>query len=361
MDKYPIRRNAIVIGCVAAFALSALGRAGSFSDAPLAPTPVDLMLVSTVANTPRPAMASESKVQPYIVTDIPIIGSLVTTLLGGRGSVTSLLDAKQSPHHYSMKPSAVRALSDADLVIMIDRAFMPKLSSAIEAVARTKPMLVISELDNSELNKLAVRQEHVHSHLEIQRLDLLGSKAADSSAAESTSPANSNIDPHLWIDTNNLKSIVSVIADRLITLYPTLKAEVTDQETRLIAELTAIYESQQARWSENTGARFITLHDSTQYFEAQFGLESIGSVFASTHISPGPKQVQALQQLAKNENVSCIITDPYTNPRWVSMLKVDDSINVETIDILGVTSDNQTFTEVLAEVNDGFARCLNVQ
>lgn len=350
---------------MAVFALSGFSFAGNFTGASSAP----FGLPASPANAPQPAIAAESLPQPNIVTDIPVIGSLVSDLLGGRGDVTSLLDAQQSPHQYSMKPSAVRALSNADLVIMIDRGFMPKLSTAIEAVARTKPMLVITELDGSDLTKLAVRQEHVHSHLEVKRLDSLGSELSEDDSLDSGSQitpkanlvANSNIDPHLWIDTKNLKFIVSVIAERLKTRYPMIKDDVANRETALLEELTDIYEAQRARWSENTGARFITLHDSTQYFEAQYGLESIGSVFASSHVSPGPKQVKALQQLAKNENVSCIITDPYTNPRWANMLKVDQNINVETIDILGVSSDNPTFTAVLSAIDDGFARCLSVQ
>jgi zinc transport system substrate-binding protein len=368
MDKCLIQRNAGMIGCVAVFALSGFSFAGNFNGVSSTP----FQLSANPAHAPQPATAAESLPQPNIVTDIPVIGSLVSNLLSGRGDVISLLDAQQSPHHYSMKPSAIRALSNADLVILIDRAFMPKLSIAIESVARTKPMLVISEVDSSDFTKLAVRQEHVHSNLEVKRLDSLGSQPSEEDSIDSgtqISPkanrvanlvANRSIDPHLWIDTNNLKSIVSVIAERLKTLYPTLKDDVADREAALLAELTEIYEVQRARWSENTGARFITLHDSTQYFEAQYGLESIGSVFASSHVSPGPKQVKALQQLAKNENVSCIITDPYTNPRWASMLKVDQNINVETIDILGVSSDNPTFTAVLAAIDDGFARCLNV-
>ena len=74
-----------------------------------------LPLILSVALLATPALADV----PKVMTDLPVVHSLTAQVMGDLGTPDILLDKGADPHHFQLKPSQARALSQADLVLWI--------------------------------------------------------------------------------------------------------------------------------------------------------------------------------------------------------------------------------------------------
>ena len=69
---------------------------------------------------------------PQVVTDTPVVQSLVTTVMGDLSEPMLLLDRGADAHDFQLRPSQVRALAGADLVIWIGPEMTPWLNRALQ-------------------------------------------------------------------------------------------------------------------------------------------------------------------------------------------------------------------------------------
>ncbi|MCX8509904.1 MAG: zinc ABC transporter substrate-binding protein, partial [Rhodobacteraceae bacterium] len=70
---------------------------------------------------------------PVVVTDIPVLQSLVAGVMGDLGTPDLLVPAGAEPHSYQMRPSQGRVLRSADLVFWIGPEMTPWLGRALDS------------------------------------------------------------------------------------------------------------------------------------------------------------------------------------------------------------------------------------
>ncbi|MCG7936209.1 MAG: zinc ABC transporter substrate-binding protein, partial [Candidatus Thiodiazotropha taylori] len=92
-----------------------------------------------------------------VVVSILPVHSLVSGLMSGVGEPYLLLKGNQSPHTMTLKPSDVRAMNQADLLVWVGDSLESPLSSVIEN--DNKPDRVISLLDIPNMHFLPVRHD----------------------------------------------------------------------------------------------------------------------------------------------------------------------------------------------------------
>ena len=68
---------------------------------------------------------------PVVVTSIKPIHSIVSSLMSGIAEPELLLKSNNSAHTFHLKPSQIRLISDADLVITVDENFEIGLKKAL--------------------------------------------------------------------------------------------------------------------------------------------------------------------------------------------------------------------------------------
>ena len=71
------------------------------------------------------AAASPAAAELKVVVTIKPIHSLVTQLMVGIGEPTLLVDGAASPHSFALKPSGVRAIDAADVLIRVSPTLEP--------------------------------------------------------------------------------------------------------------------------------------------------------------------------------------------------------------------------------------------
>ncbi|MCU7813270.1 MAG: zinc ABC transporter substrate-binding protein, partial [Candidatus Thiodiazotropha sp. (ex Notomyrtea botanica)] len=166
-------------------------------------SPLRLILVVILLNLSSSALAT-----PRVVVSLKPIHSLVAGLMQGVAEPKLLLDDNQSPHNLSLKPSQIRMLSQADLIIWIGATLEPALSHLLQP-NRYKAE-VLSLLETPELLLLPVRDRKVwHSH---------GHASHQHEQPPESTGSTDQMDNHIWLSPENAARMVRHLTQRLIKL-----------------------------------------------------------------------------------------------------------------------------------------------
>ena len=196
---------------------------------------------------------------PKVVVTIKPIHSLVIGVMAGVGKPELLLSGAQSPHTFTLRPSDIRKLGDADLIVWVGQDFETFLSHTLQSLL---PRTRVLQLQSSRgIAQLPIRHggvwEDRHNHAE----------------TEPEAQSEQHIDPHIWLSPQNAREIVTLVKEALIEIDPEhaeqyqtnareLKTRLNDLEQELFTRMTPV------QW-----VPFIVFHDAYQYFERQYQLQ----------------------------------------------------------------------------------------
>lgn len=257
---------------------------------------------------------------PVVVTDIPAIHSLVSTVMGDTGQPELLLRAGASPHDYSLRPSEARLLRKADAIIWTSEALTPWLPKAMSALA---PDLASLELLADESSLRIPRrespdfehQDHDHEH------------GHDESAS----------DPHGWLSTDNAKQWLGLIAARLAELDPNNSGIYQSNAAQGIEALNALDATIEQQLAAVRGKPFVVFHDSYHYFEDQFEFPATAAISLSDGTAPGIRQLDQLRKLVTRYPGSCVFAEPQFSERMIDTLVHKLDVKRGVLDPLGAS------------------------
>ena len=101
--------------------------------------------VGSVALALTAVPATLSADAPRVVADIAPVHGLVAQVMEGVGTPEVLLPQGASPHGFSLRPSQVRALADADVIFTIGEGLSPWLMETAEGVAPDAHLIELLE------------------------------------------------------------------------------------------------------------------------------------------------------------------------------------------------------------------------
>ena len=273
---------------------------------------------------------------PRVVADIAPVHSLVAMVMAGVGTPDLILRADASPHANALRPSQARALQGADLVVWVGPALTPWLEKPLRTLAPQAEQLEL--LTAPETQVLALR--------------------SDTDNGRDGGP-----DPHVWLDPENGRIWLGLVADRLARLDPenaaTYRANAAGGQAGLVAlqaEITAMLTPMQ-------GQPYIAYHDALQYFEARFGLTPVGAVTASDASAPGPSRLARLRDKSILADVACAFTETQADPDLLITASGRVDVRVIPLDIMGrgLEPGPALYAGVLGNMARAFASCSDAQ
>ncbi len=129
-----------------------------------------------------------------VLTSIKPIQLLVTELTQGVTSPDVLLQSNTSPHDYALRPSDVKKVASADLVIWYGHDLEPFLEKVVSDRSNT---LTISQIPNLELREFD--SEHNHDH---------------------DGHDHGSHDPHFWLGVSQAQQVAKAVVNQLVSLDP---------------------------------------------------------------------------------------------------------------------------------------------
>ena len=237
-----------------------------------------------------------------VVASLPDFGSIAEAIGGKEVQVTTIARGSEDPHFVDARPSFVRVLNKADLLI----------ESGADLEAGWLPTLVTA-------GRNAKVQAGGKGHLALARyVKLLDvpTGPVDRSMGDVHPTGN----PHFWLDPRNGKIIAQRIAEKLRELDPK-NAALYDKN---LAAFTAKLDEKWTEWQRKLEAvrktKVITYHKSYEYLAAAFGLEVVAQLEPKPGIEPSATHIAQLVPRAKEAGVRLIIIEPYRPRRSAEQL-----------------------------------------
>jgi zinc/manganese transport system substrate-binding protein len=210
---------------------------------------------------------------------------------GDRVEVTGHLKPGVDPHDFEPKPSDLKAVANAQLVLLSAKhmeGYMGKLQEA----TGTKGALV--EVGNRGMKSLKLTVQH-------------GDHAHDGE------------DPHWWHSVRNVAQAAKVVRDELTRISPADKAVFAANAKAYLARLEALegwVETKVAELPRNQ-RKLVTNHDAFGYFAKDFGFTVMPIAGLSKNDQPGSKKVAQLVAQIKAAGVKAVFSEDVANPKVI--------------------------------------------
>lgn len=278
--------------------------------------------------------SDEQKNKPLVISTIQPIHLLVKAIAPSNIDTQLLLPAETSPHQFTLKPSDLRKLKQAQLIFRIDEHFESLLNAALH-----NPERVVS-LNTQNIHTIKLRTyraPHDHQHEQDAKTS----------------------DLHIWLNPQNAVIMARSIEKHLSQAFPEYKTELATNTQQLIDTIQAKDQSIKQQLSQVKQRGFLTFHDSFQHFEKRYSLKFSGVVMSNLSHQLGAKHLKSLLSRIKQDDLGCIFYEPQFPQRIVDTLSTQAKIKAIHIDPLGSTlTKDQGYPELLQQVADSFSQCL---
>lgn len=230
------------------------------------------------------AASASAEPLPVLVSIVPQKW-LAEQVGGDLVSVHVLLDKGQDPHGLQPTPEQVTILFRSRIYFAIGLEFERELLAKIKQAEAKVRVADIS----AGINKIAM-SEHEHGHFDQEEAH------------------DGGLDPHIWLDPQNLQQMAATMAAALKEADPA-NAAVYEQNVQAVSRsLTALHEEMKALLSPFKGQTFLVYHPAFGYFAKAYDLRQAAVEIEGK--SPSPKQLYDLISKAKQEKARVIFVQP---------------------------------------------------
>ncbi|MEO1206780.1 MAG: zinc ABC transporter substrate-binding protein [Pseudomonadota bacterium] len=333
------------------------------------------LLAVTILLSPMGRSVVIASEAPVIVVTIKPLHGLVAAVTKSVAEPTLLLDGPQSPHSFALKPSQAAVLNRADFIFLADKTLEMPIARAARSLPKT--VQVVPLIDALGVEVLPMRRgasfdahnhgdhgghddhkghgdhkdhghdHHGHSH----------DHAHDHGASKDGAEVR---DPHFWLDPQNARWVAAYVAETLSARYPEHGAVFKKNAAALDQELQQLEASITATLDGVNERSFLVFHDAFQYFEARFGLRSVGAISVNPEVLPGARRLSELRERVAKSNVVCVFAEPQFQSRIIDTVIEGSGAKKGVIDPLGskIGAGPEHYAAMLRDVADTFATCL---
>ncbi|MDK2635144.1 zinc ABC transporter substrate-binding protein ZnuA [Pantoea stewartii subsp. indologenes] len=284
-----------------------------------------------------------------VVASIKPVGFIASAIADGVTPVEVLLPDGASEHDYALRPSDVKRLQNADLVVWVGpemEAFMTKSAAAlpekknleIVQIPGVKTMLLRGGEDDDHDDHEAAEHdhdaEHHHHHGEFNM--------------------------HLWMSPEIAQKTAVAIHEKLLELMPQDKAkldanlqhfeaELADTDKRIISQLASVKDK-----------GYFVFHDAYTYFEKHYGLSPTGHFTVNPEIQPGAQRLHQIRTQLVEKKAVCVFAEPQFRPAVIDAVARGTQVRKGTLDPLGtdISLGKDSYVKFLSQLSSQYETCL---
>jgi len=231
------------------------------------------------------------------------LADIAQNVAGNRLKVDALLPIGVDPHSFEPTPSDVRRVADST-VLIVNGAGVEEFLKRL--------------LDNAGGNRQIIEASK-------------GLTSRKPSAGEPVD-ADNPIDPHFWLDPNNVVKYVENIRDGLSQADPDGAASYAVNASAYIAKLKELdpWIVEQVKVLPVERRLLVTNHESLGYFADRYGFKIIGSIIPSisTDSSPSAQQLAKLIDQIKKTHAPAIFLETSANPQLANQISQETGVKV---------------------------------
>ncbi|ART79995.1 zinc ABC transporter substrate-binding protein ZnuA [Oceanisphaera avium] len=235
-----------------------------------------------------------------VLTSIKPLQLIASAITEGTATPKLLLPPGSSPHDYALRPSDVRKIKNADLVIWVG----PELEVFLA------PLLASQEKSVALLSQLPAI-EHAHHHDK-------HSLVIEDTEQDSHHHHHGSQDPHIWLDPHQAEAIAALIAKKLSQIDPQNYDRYQTNLAVFQAKLAKVDAKLAAQLAPLQGIGYFVFHDAYGHWERHYQLSSLGHFTVNPARAPGAKTVTRIHHALKQSKAVCVFAEPQFKPAVVS-------------------------------------------
>lgn len=295
------------------------------------------------------AASLTSTAQAAVVASVKPLGFIAAAIADGVTPVEILLPDGASEHDYALRPSDIKRLQSADLVVWIGpemEAFLPKAVATLPA----QKNLELAEL--TAVKPLLVRgaDDDAHEHEE-------GAETADEHAH---AHHHGEYNMHLWMSPEIARQSAVAIHAKLLELMPQSRDKLDANLQHFEAELATADTQIAAQLEPVKGKGYFVFHDAYTYFEKHFGLTPAGHFTVNPEIQPGAQRLHQIRTELVEQKAVCVFAEPQFRPAVIDAVARGTKVRTGTLDPLGtdITPGRDSYVKFLSQLSSQYASCL---
>jgi ABC-type Zn uptake system ZnuABC Zn-binding protein ZnuA len=263
--------------------------------------------------------------------------SWAAKVAGPDAVVETLPSASVGPHDFQFRPSDLRRLARADVVVMNGLGVDGWMDKALRNNSAKPGLRVVTVADGlkgqwiSEVPELEVRSAEKEDSKAGRRS---GGRTEEQDHHNHHDHADHGPNPHLWLDPVFARHGVSNILESLVALDPEHADGYRSRAAAYLEELEGLDAEIRSTVARLQDRRIVTFHDAFPYFCRRYGLELVGVVEEVPSVEPSPRYLSELVAAIRKSKVRVVFSEPQFHPRLVRRLAEDLGIKVGELDVL---------------------------
>lgn len=308
-----------------------------------------------------------------VVTSVKPLGFIASSIAEGVTNTTVLVPPGASPHDYSLKPTDVKTLKEADIVLWIGEDVDGFLEKSIDNLDEKK-ILEIAHFD--EIKPLLAKsahhhhehdhdKEHHHDHDKAHKQDHEKEHHHDHDHDKAHKHEHHDHDEletnwHVWYSAKISQVVAQKLADKLMQQYPQQKALIAQNLAEFNRTLAEQNDKIKAQLAPLKDKGFYVFHDAYGYFNDAYGLKQIGAFTINPLVAPGAKTLAHIKEEIDEHKVSCLFAEPQFTPKVIETLSKGANVKVGRLDPMGdkVQLGKNSYAAYLQFTADSYAQCL---
>jgi ABC-type Zn uptake system ZnuABC Zn-binding protein ZnuA len=235
---------------------------------------------------------------PDVLTTTTILADVTRNIAGNRLVVEELLPIGSDPHSYQPTPQDIARLSESKVLIVNGAEYEHFLEPVLETGSGERMLI----------------------------------EASAGLMLRSDSESEQGVDPHLWLDPNNVIGYAKNIRDGLSQIDPEGAETYQANAAAYIDQLTELdtWIHEQVAQIEPERRVLVTNHEAFGYFAERYGFKVVGTIVQSfsSDASPSAQQMAALIDQINQVEAPAIFLGASDNPSLAQQIAAETGVNV---------------------------------
>lgn len=259
-----------------------------------------VLFAALFSSCARQAASNPGTAVPVILASTSFLADITRNIAGDRVTVDALLPAGSDPHSYQPTPQDVARISESKLLLINGADYEHFLEALLENTGGERTVI----------------------------------EASAGISPRTDAALENGMDPHLWLDPNNVIVYVENIRDALTHFDPEGEAVYRSNADRYTAELKDLDNWIVSQVDQIPADRrlLVTNHEAFGYFAERYGFTVVGTVIESfsSDASPSAQQLAALIDQIRSSGAPAIFLDASDNTMLARQIASETDVKVVT-------------------------------
>ncbi|HHQ4937105.1 TPA: zinc ABC transporter substrate-binding protein ZnuA [Aeromonas veronii] len=288
-----------------------------------------------------------------VLTTIKPLGFIAAAITDGVSEPKVLLPTGASPHDFSLRPSDIRNINSAGLVVWVG----PELEGFMAKPLANHPhALALTQVGGMPLFNYATQDSHdSHDH---DDHDHAAHEHGDHHEGHE-GHHHEGVDPHIWLGPTQAKVIAKAIASELGKLDPANQARYDANLAAFDTKVDAKDKVIAGQMKAVNEKGYFVFHEAYGYWERHYGMSSKGHFTVSPERRPGAKTLVDIRKALEEKQASCIYAEPQFSPAVIESVARNTGAKVLLLDEVGeqVPLGPDGYPQFMQQLADAFAQC----